>query len=493
MFALHTRHETMDTQRDPHSSDANQTASTGKCDDSDWNCGLELTGTAFGQAAEHVIRRGCEFLDQLPHNPPYRDSSKDIVHSPTKEGVGIHKAVDELYDALSQDGVNATSGSHVGYVPGGGVPAAAFGDFIAALTNRFSGYYFAAPNAVKMGNQVIRWARDLVGYPDEAWGAILSGGTLTTMNCLLAAREWRGMAEALSHGTVYLSRQVHVIVRRCLKIIGLKQKQIRVIDCDEDLKMCMDTLQTKLDEDISEGWKPWIIVSSAGTTNTGAIDPLDEVNRVCAKYGTWHHIDAAYGGFFLLTNAGKRSLEGVKLSHSIVLDPHKGLFMPYGCGIGLVRDAKLLEQALEPLDQADYLQGLDSEEERSPADFSPELSRHFRAARVWLSLRAHGESAFRTMLEEKLSLAQFLYEELQGIQYIETPWKPELTVVAFRVKSDSNEPTRELQHSIKRTFVSSTTIDGRLYLRPCILVFRTHKEEVLMLLEEIREHVSSSC
>eukprot|EP01138_Halocafeteria_seosinensis_P004883 gb/GECG01004994.1/.p1 GENE.gb/GECG01004994.1/~~gb/GECG01004994.1/.p1 ORF type:complete len:518 (+),score=42.41 gb/GECG01004994.1/:1-1554(+) len=465
----------------------------GKTGDAYRHCALDLRGKAFDQAAEHVIRRGSEFVSNLSKSAPYRDSSKDVVPTLTKQGVGVSEAIDELYDALSQDGVNAASGHHVGYVPGGGVPAGAFGDFIAALTNKFSGYYFASPNAVKMGNQVIRWALDLVGYPNDAWGAILSGGTLATMNCLLAAREWRGMVEALSHGRVYLSEQAHIIVRRCLKILGIRQIQIQIVPCDDDLKMRMDTLQTMLDEDIAQGWKPWIIVSSGGTTNTGAIDPLDEVSHICAKYNIWHHVDAAYGGFFLLTDVGRVRLDAVKHSHSIVLDPHKGLFMPYGCGIGLVRNARLLEQAIEPLDQADYLQGLDSEEERSPADFSPELTRHFRSARIWLSLRAHGEIEFRNQLEEKLGLAELLYKELQRIEGIQTSWKPELTVVPFRVKSVSNEPTRELQRSLTRTFVSSTTIGGTLYLRPCILVFRTHKEEIFVLLEEIRQHMMNTC
>jgi aromatic-L-amino-acid decarboxylase len=233
-------------------------------------------------------------------------------------------------------------------------------------------------------------------------------------------------------------------------------------------------------------------VGSAGTTNTGRIDPLSELASFAEAEGLWFHVDAAYGGFFQMTERGRTRFAGIERADSITLDPHKGMFLPYGTGCLLVRDRALLRQAHQV--QAEYLQDLAPEDEiPNFADYSPELSRDFRGLRVWLPLKLHGAEAFRDALDEKLDLAEWLYETLRDTPGFELPWEPDLTVVPFRYRpraGDAEAFNRRLLERInasRRVFLSSTIIDGRFVLRACILSFRTHRDRIEEAAEIIRD------
>jgi aromatic-L-amino-acid decarboxylase len=231
--------------------------------------------------------------------------------------------------------------------------------------------------------------------------------------------------------------------------------------------------------------RPFLVVASAGTTNTGVVDPIAAMADVAAQEGMWLHVDAAYGGFFQLTERGRAAFAGVERAHSITLDPHKGMFLPYGTGCLLVREGRRLREAHD-VHEAEYLQDL-ADDEQTPnfADLSPELSRDFRGLRVWLPLKLHGLGAFREALDEKLDLARVLYEGIHDAPAIAIPWEPELSVVAFRLeppgRAGDDEATRRLLERInasRRIFLSSTMIDGRMFLRACVVSHRTHRDRI---------------
>jgi aromatic-L-amino-acid/L-tryptophan decarboxylase len=233
-------------------------------------------------------------------------------------------------------------------------------------------------------------------------------------------------------------------------------------------------------------------VASAGTTNTGAVDPLDELADSASRHGLWLHVDAAYGGFFVLTEEGRRAMRGIERADSVVLDPHKSLFLPYGTGALLVRDAEALRRTHSLA--ADYMP-----ESRNGVDFceiSPELTRPFRGLRVWLPLKMHGIGPFREALEEKLALARWASDELKGIPGIEILAEPQLSALAFRLNQpglsieELNQLNRRLMKSIndrKRVLLTGTLLRREFVIRICVLSFRTHRDRMEMCLEDVRE------
>ncbi len=233
-----------------------------------------------------------------------------------------------------------------------------------------------------------------------------------------------------------------------------------------------------------------MIFASAGTTDLGAVDPLDEIAGIARKYDLWFHVDAAYGGFFLLTEHGKKVMKGI-----VRFESHKGLFLPYGTGAVLVKDGKKLFESQHMM--ANYMQDtLKATEEWSPADLSPELSKHFRGLRMWLPLQLLGIAPFRAALDEKLLLTRYFYQEIQKIEGIEIGPEPELSILFFRyipASGDANEFNKELVdyiHRDGRVFLSSTHINGTVYLRLAVLHFRTHLEEIDLILSVIHEGIT---
>jgi aromatic-L-amino-acid decarboxylase len=446
---------------------------------------LELDVEELDTAMSVLLAASRRFLAGRRDDAAFRPASATrhacLDDPPADLGVVIEETVGAL---ATGGGLTTTSGRYFGYIPGGGLPTAAFADFIAALVNSYSGTHALSPAAVTIENACMRWLLDAVGFPAEAWGALLSGGSLATITALVVAREQ--LRRDRSAAVVYLSDQTHLCVRKGLRTIGMAECRMRVIPTDADLRMCPRALEGAIVEDLASGLHPWLLVASAGTTNTGAVDPFDRLAEIARRFGLWFHVDGAYGGLFALTARGRELLRGIEHADSIVIDPHKAMFLPYGIGACLLRNGELLKATFS--ERAAYLADSYEEHERSPSDYSPELTRHFRGLRLWLSLRVHGATRFRAALEEKLALAEALHRELSAIDRIELIGRPQLSIVVFRHR-DGDVATRSLlQRVLARgvVHISSTQIGGRFYLRACVLSFRTHCEQVDCLIEEIR-------
>jgi len=235
------------------------------------------------------------------------------------------------------------------------------------------------------------------------------------------------------------------------------------------------------------------VVASAGTTDVGAVDPLAEIGEIAKRNDLWYHIDAAYGGFFILTDVGKQKFRGLELSDSLIIDPHKGLFLPYGLGVVLVRNIEDLKRSFRF--DANYMQdAFAGPDEVSPAELSPELTKHFRGLRLWLPLKLHGVGPFRACLEEKLLLAKYFYREVQKLGFV-SDLEPELSVVTYRyvpASGDADDFNKKLLEEVVkdgRVFISSTVLNGKYTLRFACLAFRTHLSIVDTLLEVLSENV----
>jgi len=452
---------------------------------------------------KEVVTYTEDFLDSLDKAKAYvhsADNGAALLDSPIGENpIPISKALELLRVNVDTPGLNPASGGHLGYIPGGGIYYAALGDYLADISNRYSGYFFAGPGAVRMENMLIRWVAGMTGYPAEAAGNLSSGGSIANLTAIVTAREAKKIkAKDIERSAIYLTIHAHHCIQKAIRIAGLSECFIRYVPLDDQHRMDTDALHTLIQGDRQNGIRPWLVIASAGTTDTGSIDPLEQIGAIAQSQNMWFHVDAAYGGFFLLTPEGKQKLKGIELSDSVVLDPHKGLFLPYGLGLVLVKNKQQLLEAHKF--DASYLQDdkTGTTEEPSPADLGPELTKHFRGLRLWLPLKLHGIKPFRAALEEKLLLAQYFYQEIQK-QGFETGAEPELSVVTYRyipksktllTPEEINKFNAQLVHEIQsdgRVFISSTVLKGNFMIRFACLSFRTHIKTVDLLLRLLRE------
>ncbi|PAU94737.1 amino acid decarboxylase [Aliifodinibius salipaludis] len=449
----------------------------------------------INQAADY----GENFLSSLSEQPAYVDSEsmgKGVYELPFDEKpTDFDQLLNVLKSEVDKPGLNPASGKHTGYIPGGGLYPSAIADYLAAVTNRYTGVFFSSPGAVRIENMCIRWMNDLIGYPDGASGNLTSGGSIANLIGLVVARDDSGIkAEDFNRAVIYTTRQVHHCVVKAVKFAGLREATLRTIPMDDHYRMKTDALEEQIKSDKDEGLIPLTIFASAGTTDLGAVDPLDKIGDIADRHNLWFHVDAAYGGFFLLTDHGKKVMKGIEKSDSATIDPHKGLFLPYGSGALLVKDGEKLYDSQHM--SANYLQDTyKATEEASPADLSPELSKHFRGLRMWLPLQLFGVQPFRAALDEKLLLTRYFYDEIQQIEGIEVGPEPELSIAFFRYvpeTGDANAFNKKLVdeiHSDGRVFLSSTHLNGMVYLRLAVLNFRTHLEDVDLILSVLKKKI----
>ncbi len=415
------------------------------------------------------------------------------------QGIPIENAIELLEEHVVRPGASTLSGAHLAYIPGGGIYHSALGDYFAAVTNKYASVFFTGPGPVRMENMLIRWTADLVGYPASAGGNIASGGSIATLTAIATARDAHGLrCGDYASAVVYLTDQAHHCIEKALRIAGMREVHHRFIPMDDRFRMRADALEQAIAADRKQGLTPWLIIAAAGTTDTGAVDPLDAIGAIAERERCWFHVDAAYGGFFLLTEHGRQALKGIERSDSVVLDPHKGLFLPYGSGIVVVRDIKALAAAHEH--SGHYMQdALREPGEVSPADMSPELSKHFRALRMWLPLVLLGTKPFEAALDEKLLLARYFYQEIQALGFEVGP-SPDLSIVTYRWvppgadvghANQINQAIIEGARRDGRVFLSSTMLDGRFTLRLAVLAFRTHRRTIDLALRVLREQVAA--
>lgn len=452
---------------------------------------LEPDGDLRRQLGEQVLEHALDYWDQVesaPSNRPWSQVfSQRLDPEFAEEGRDPSEVLDYVGACIDRPGFATTSPRFMAYIPGGGVPFSAFGDMLAAASNKYSGFASASPGAVRIENACAAWLASVIGYPSEAAGTLTSGGSIANLTALVVAREAR---DPDGGGAVYLTRFAHHCIDKALHIAGRGRSPKRVISTDDAYRMSIEALDQALEQDRRSGIRPWLVVASAGTVDTGAIDPLPEIAELCRRYGVWFHVDGAYGGLFALCDEGRGLLGGIEQADSVALDPHKTLFLPYGTGAALVRDGRLLQQTFSA--SAEYIRPLgESEVGPSPADLSPELTRHFRALRLWLPLQIAGVAAFRAAQAEKLALARYFHARLSKIEGFDAGPPPNLSVVAFRylpkagdVDSFNERLIRHIQQEGK-VMLSGTRIDGSYRLRCAILCFRTHLQHVDEAIEAI--------
>lgn len=457
---------------------------------------LELDGPTMRRMVDLAMDRITHHIATLPTQPLHatrggRKLARAVREGLPEEGKPFPSLLDHLFRLIPRS-LNTASPGYLAYVPGGGLFHAAVADLVADATNRYVGVFIAAPGLVELEANVVRWCAEIVGLPAGAGGVLTTGGSMANLIAVVTARHERLPKDFLK-GVLYCSREVHHSVVKAALVAGFPPENIRAIASDAAFRMELPALRAAIAADRALGRAPFLVVGSAGTTPTGAVDDLVALAELAARESLWFHVDAAYGGFFALTERGRAAMRGIERADSVTLDPHKGLFLPYGTGALVVREPAALRRAHAV--PASYLPAMQTEDDLIDfCELSPELSRDFRGLRVWLPMKMHGAAVFRAALDEKLDLARRAAEALRALPEVEVVAEPELSLLAFRIRApglvgdDLERVQRRVLSAVnqrQRVLLTGTTTHRGFVLRICVMSFRTHAANLDACMEDL--------
>jgi aromatic-L-amino-acid decarboxylase len=399
-------------------------------------------------------------------------------------------AFDAILEALERDVLPYVARiSHPGYlafIPGEGTWPGALGDLIASALNLDTCWWLGASGPAALELAVLDWIGGWVGYPEEAGGVLVSGGSAANLTALACARESL-VGSMTPDAVVYLSDQAHVSLAKGARALGFRPDRVRIVASDVNGRMRCEALQAAIEGDAAEGLRPLAVVANAGSTGVGAVDPFTEISAICREHGLWLHIDGAYGGFACLTERGRSVLAGMELADSITLDPHKWFYQPVELGTLLVRDGRMLRRAFEI--SHDYLDDVQvGATEVNFSDLGLQLTRTSRALKLWMSVRYFGLAAFRQAIDTTLDLAEHAQRRIEDEPELELVTPASLGVVTFRrcpAGIDDHGAIDTLNARLAaattedgRVFLSTTVVRGRLALRLCVLNHSTTREHI---------------
>lgn len=445
------------------------------------------------RAAELSVDR----LERLPGEPAWRGAKRaelePLLRRPAPE---VGRPAMEVMEQAALDILPVASRvdhpRFFAFVPGSATWPGVLADFLCGGFNTFQGTWLSASGPSQIELVVLDWFRDWIGYPETAGGLFTSGGSAASLDAFVAAREAAGAPDG---ATVYLSDQSHSALVRAATIVGVRPERVRKVPTDRLYRMDLDALARAVAEDRAAGLVPIAVCANAGATNTGAVDPLHALADFCVRERVWMHVDAAYGGFAVLTDKGRELLAGLERADSIAMDPHKWLFQPFEAGCLLVKDVSRLEAAFAILPE--YLQ--DTQWGREHPNFSDrglQLTRQFRALKVWMSIQTFGLAAFRRAVAHGMDLAERAERYVVASDRLEIANPASLGVVCFRYHPrDAGWAPERLETLNKKVqakvietgtaMLSSTRLRGSYSLRLCILNHRTTWRDVRETLEAI--------
>lgn len=466
---------------------------------SDDPASLELSPAQMQAMGEAVVARAVAHLAALPDMRSCGDYTgiealcRSMREGAPEQGSALDALLDPLFDEWIPRSFTTSGPGYLAYIPGGGVYPAALADFIANTTNRYTGIWQAAPALVQLESNALEWLREWMQFPATARGLFTTGGSMAMFNAIACARE-KLLGNDIRSGTLYVSSQAHHCIVKAAKLAGIAHDRVRIIEVDADFRLRVDALERAVAADRKAGLNPFMVFSTAGTTNTGAVDPIDAIADFAAREGLWHHVDGAYGGFFHMVPALRPLLAGLPRADSLTLDPHKGLFMPYGTGALLVRDGEAL-RALHS-SSAGYLPD-NQNEFYDPAQYGPDLSRGFPGLRIWLTLKYFGAARYRAALAEKRELAVWAAERIAHIPGIVMDAMPQLSLFAFHLESPALD-SLDAQNAVTRALMDRVTRRGQVMMtgamagprflgRVCVLSFRTRRAEMETCVRQVGE------
>jgi len=428
-------------------------------------------------------------------------TTESIAAELSTEGMPLSQLFDECRTIMDLSRHNGHP-RFFGYVASPSTPIGAYGDLIASALNANITCWRSGPAGTEVERMVVRWLGSLINYDRDARGLLTSGGSMANMIALLVANRRKAGAAVSRSGlwnsgspmTVYASSEVHMSIAKAADILGFGRDYVREIKCDDRQRMRVDQLREKIEADRRAGLRGFCVVGSAGTTNTGVVDPLSEIATVAAEFDLWFHVDGAYGAPGILDERKKHLFAGLELADSVSLDPHKWLYVPVDAGCLLFRDDSAAKATFST-DEADYIKthGYVDEEAFAFWDYGVELSRRFRALKIWLTLQYYGRRRIADAISEDISLAEYLGEVVSNADDFELLAPVELSICCFRYISSEadldklNERIMERVQKGGRAYLSNATVNGHFALRACITNFRTTKTDIDETVAAIRD------
>jgi len=471
---------------------------------------IAMSGEEFRAAGHRLVDEIAEFLDNLPDRPVTRASEPSEMRAllppaalPT-DGEDGGKLLQETTRLLFDHSLHNGHPRFLGYITSSAAPLGALSDLLAAAVNANVGGWQLSPIATEIEKQALRWVAELLGFPTECGGLFVSGGNMANFAAFLAARQsrvpWDARRDGLRPGgetlAVYASTETHTWIEKALDLFGHGTAAMRSIPVGADLRADADALRRMIEDDRKHGKRPFLVVASAGTVSTGAIDPIREMAAIAREHGAWLHVDGAYGGFAAALDDAPEDLKALNLADSVAVDPHKWLYTPLEAGCLLVRDAECLPAAFAY--RPPYYHFQEGEEERTNFyERGMQNSRGFRALKVWLTLRQVGRSGFVRMIGDDIRLADEMYRLFDAHPEIEAVTRG-LSITTFRyVPRELKAGSEAVEEYLDRlndalitrlksggeVFFSNAVVGGRMLIRSCIVNFRTGLEDVEALPE----------
>jgi aromatic-L-amino-acid/L-tryptophan decarboxylase len=474
--------------------------------DSGRHAPLAMDAVTFRKLGHRLVDQLAGFLESLPFGPVTRDESPSVVRDafdltgPLPEmGTDPGPLLEETAQRLFAHSLFNGHPRFFGYITASPAPIAILGDFLAAAVNPNVGAWTLSPAATEIESQKVRWIAELIGYPVSCAGLLVSGGNMANLVCFLAARTakagWDVRKYGVSEGSgrrlrVYCSGETHTWIQKATDLGGLGTESVRWIATDSKLRMDASVLRRQIEADIVAGDVPFLVVGTAGSVSTGAVDPLPEISALCKEYGPWFHVDGAYGGFAAAVPQAHDDVRGLRLADSVAVDPHKWLYAPLESGCALVRDPEMLRAAFAYHPPYYHFE----EKVTNYVDYGPQNSRGFRALKVWLALKHVGTMGYRNMIAEDIRLSQAMAEAVSRHPELQLMTQ-ELSITTFRyvpsnlrarlqeseVELHLDTLNRELVDRLQRggeTFVSNAIVGGRYVIRACIVNFHTTQADV---------------
>ncbi|MGI6009902.1 MAG: pyridoxal phosphate-dependent decarboxylase family protein [Ruminococcus sp.] len=446
----------------------------------------------IGALMKDFTERAVDFYDHLDTRPVFHAVPEETLARLGSQEIPAHgRPIQTVYSEMLRDiYANTLLSQHprsFACIPSTASLLSWMGDAMTSAFNPHASCQMNAPAAGLIEKKLIRWMCGLAGYPSEGGGLFVSGGSIANLTALTAARDTKLTFEERSRAVVYLSDQTHSSVSKALKIIGFSKEQLRIIPTDKFFRMDVSALQTGVKEDLAIHKKPFAVIASAGTTNTGSIDPLMEISAVCREYGMWLHVDGAFGASALLSPKYKKNLSGIEHSDSLSWDAHKWLSQTYGCSVVLVRSQGALIRSFAA--HPEYLKDAEiSEGDAEFWDLGPELTRPARALKLWLTLQTLGTDEMGRIIEHGCAMARLAEKLLSQSPEWEIISPAQLGIVNFRYRSDGSLPEEqldEINQEISRTVTNSgfaqiftTQLEGRKVLRMCTINPETTKKDI---------------
>jgi aromatic-L-amino-acid decarboxylase len=459
---------------------------------------------AMGRAA---VERIAAYYQTLPTRPVVLASTSQAIRAQLDEplpqaGCDFESLLDTFDDVIAKYSRHNGHPRFFGYVSSPGTPVTAVGSMLSASLNANVTCWRSSPAGTELEHITINWLKEMLGYPAEAGGLFTSGGSMANFAALAAARSAKAPANVVRDGVAangkkmctYVSVEGHFSIRKAAGQLGLGEANVRAVPTNALLQIDLGELERLVEQDLAAGHLPFCVVANAGTTATGAFDPIGALADFAHRYGLWLHVDAAYGGFAALAPSARHFFERVAEADSVALDPHKWLYLPVGCGCVLYRDPAWARAAFGH--DAEYTRPIGFGQDESFAfwDYGPELSRPFRALDLWLLIKYAGAARLAEAIEGNMACARHLEDLVKGSDDFEMLAPVVLSIFCFRYApkgydGDLNALNERLLVALQHggsTYLSNAQIGGQFALRGCVLNYRTTLEDMETVLDDVR-------